>query len=78
MPTKKKTDAPAATPTAVRRYHLVTSDGERTVTAAGLDVSMSGALVFLDGKGEASASYAAGSWRYVELETQDERNREDA
>jgi len=54
------------------RFHLVLTDGERSITAAEVDVRPSGALVLNDHDGSVKVAYPAGGWRSVELETPDE------
>ncbi len=64
-PTKKLDPTP-------RQYHVVLTDGERTVTAAALDIRSSGALALLRADDTEKIVFAAGHWLIVELETQDE------
>lgn len=61
------------TRTTPRDYHVTLTDGsERNVRADELLV-LDGALQFTRTDGEVKVAYAAGAWKSVELETQDDR-----
>lgn len=57
----------------MRRYHLVLVDGtERDLNAYDLDVTR-GVLSMKNVDDEVIVAYAEGTWRYVEVERQDDK-----
>jgi hypothetical protein len=58
----------------VQSFHIVMVDGtERNVRAASMEDTRSGALVFARQDAVPRVIIAPGQWKYVELESQDDK-----